>query len=264
MTLEFLVSLKLKLTNIYHYLDKQDIGLVYNRTARKGEAGEIFKIKKFYPLSDLNLPILKHCTLTNKAVGTIWRALSKPPQRRQGPDLCPLWLLFGTPSAIIPKLAFSRAEHSRRYSDVTKYIFDIYFLLTMLLVYWFLFPLRLVWLLVCCLYKEAYLQIFKCVSFWLHGCCGVWEGGPVNQINHTSWVAVVTQTDRPKSVRNCCLIELFCGVVCVVTLPVWHVCWCGGFCHRTGSDLLLFVSTTFRLIARRDSHCEYFMIYIYR
>ena len=111
----------------------------------------------------------------------------------------------------------------------------------MLSVYWFLWPLRLVWLLVCCLYKEVYLQIFKCVSFWLHGCCGEWEGGPVNQVNHTSWVAVVTPTDRPKSVRNCCFIELFCGVVCVVTLPFWHFCWCRGFCHRTGSDLLLFV-----------------------
>ena len=43
--------------------------------------------------------------------------------------------------------------------------------------------------------------------------------GLVNQVNHTSWVAVVTPTDRPKSVRNCCLIEPFCGVVCVVTLP---------------------------------------------
>ena len=43
--------------------------------------------------------------------------------------------------------------------------------------------------------------------------------GPVNQVNHTSCVAVVTPTDRPKSVRNRCVIELFCGVVCVVTLP---------------------------------------------
>ena len=111
----------------------------------------------------------------------------------------------------------------------------------MLFVYWFLWPLRLVWLLVCCLYKEVYLQIFKCVSFWLHGCCGEWEGGPVNQVYHTSWVAVFTPTDRPKSVRNCCLIEHFCGVVCVVTLPFWHFCWCRGFYHRTGSDLLLFV-----------------------
>ena len=37
--------------------------------------------------------------------------------------------------------------------------------------------------------------------------------GPVNQVNHSSWVAVVTPTDRPKSVRNRCVIELFCGVV---------------------------------------------------
>ena len=47
------------------------------------------------PSTALYEPFLKHCTLTNKAVGTIWRALSKPPQRRQGPDLRPLWLLVG-------------------------------------------------------------------------------------------------------------------------------------------------------------------------
>ena len=29
--------------------------------------------------------------------------------------------------------------------------------------------------------------------------------------NHTSWVAVATPTDRPKSVRNRCLIEVFEG-----------------------------------------------------
>ena len=55
----------------------------------------------------------------------IWRALSKHPQRRQGPDLCPLWLLVVTPSAIRPELAFSRAEHSRPLLDVAEYIFDI-------------------------------------------------------------------------------------------------------------------------------------------
>ena len=43
--------------------------------------------------------------------------------------------------------------------------------------------------------------------------------GTVDQVEHTSWVAVVTPTDRLKSVRNRCVIELFCGVVCVVTLP---------------------------------------------
>ena len=127
----------------------------------------------------------------------------------------------------------------------------------MLFVYWFLWPLRLVWLLVCCLYKEVYLQIFKCVSFWLHG-SGEWEGGPVNQVNHTSWVSVVTPTDRPKSVRNCCLIEPFCGVACVVTLPFWHFCWCRGFCHRTGSDLLLFV-----FLYRRLQQLPYYSDSIY-
>ena len=45
---------------------------------------------------------------------------------------------------------------------------------------------------------------------------GRWARKPVN---HTSWVAVATPTDRPKSVRNRCLIQLFCGVVCVVALP---------------------------------------------
>ena len=45
---------------------------------------------------------------------------------------------------------------------------------------------------------------------------GRWARKPVN---HTSWVALVTPTDRPKSVRNRCLIELFCGVGYVVTLP---------------------------------------------
>ena len=67
---------------------------------------------------------------------------------------------------------------------------------------------------------------------------GRWVRKPVN---HTSWVVVVTPTDRPKSVRNRCLIELFCGVVCVVTLPFRHFCWCRGFCHRTESDLFLFL-----------------------
>ena len=43
--------------------------------------------------------------------------------------------------------------------------------------------------------------------------------GPVKPVNHTSWVAIVTPTDSPKSVRNRFVIELFYGVVCVVILP---------------------------------------------
>ena len=34
----------------------------------------------------------------------------------------------------------------------------------------------------------------------------------VNRFNHTSWVTAVTPTDRPKSVRNSCVIKVFGGV----------------------------------------------------
>ena len=51
----------------------------------------------FGPSTVLCRSFLKYCDLTNKVVGTIWRDLSKPPQKRQGPDPRPLWLLFGTP-----------------------------------------------------------------------------------------------------------------------------------------------------------------------
>ena len=46
------------------------------------------------PSTALCRSFLAHCTLTNKAMGTIWRDLSKPPQRRQGPDPRPLWFYF--------------------------------------------------------------------------------------------------------------------------------------------------------------------------
>ena len=60
----------------------------------------------FGPFAALYRSFLKRCTLTNKAVGTIWRDFSKPPQRQQGPDPRPLWLLVGTPSAFWPELAY--------------------------------------------------------------------------------------------------------------------------------------------------------------
>ena len=58
------------------------------------------------PFTALYRSFPKRCTLTNKAVGTIWRTLSKPTQRRQGPDPRPLWLLVGTPSAFGHELAY--------------------------------------------------------------------------------------------------------------------------------------------------------------
>ena len=73
---------------------------------------------------------------------------------------------------------------------------------------------------------EDYLQIFKSVAFWLHSLCGYWEGlDPINRFNNTSWMAVDTLTDRPKSVRNRCVIEGISGVFCVVTLLFGIFLW---------------------------------------
>ena len=76
----------------------------------------------------------------------------------------------------------------------------------------------------------------------LHNCCGQWEGwDPDNWFNHTSWVGIITPTDRPKLVCNLCVIEVFGGVFCVVTLLFGFLCRCRGFCHRTESDIFLFL-----------------------
>ena len=76
---------------------------------------------------------------------------------------------------------------------------------------------------------------------------GRWARKPVN---HTSWVAVVTPTDRPKSVRNCCLIELFCGVVCVAALPFDISVGIGAFVIGLGqiSSFCLYFSMLYKLI----------------
>ena len=82
-------------------------------------------------------------------------------------------------------------------------------LLPVLFVYRLLWPFHLVLLLVCCLYKEVYLQMFKCVSFWLHGCCGEWEGWARKPVNYTNSVALVNPNNRHKSVPQCYVIEIF-------------------------------------------------------
>ena len=162
-------------------------------------------------------PFLKHCNLTNKTVGTIWRVLSKPPQRRQGPDLRTLWLLVGTLSAIRPELAFSRAEQSLPYSDGIIYIFAILCLGFACINVYDLSAWGGCWFVV---------YIRRCICKFLNVCpfdytavAGSGKVGPVNQVNHTSGVAVVTQTDRPKSARNRCLIELFVALFVLSLCP---------------------------------------------
>ena len=61
------------------------------------------------------------------------------------------------------------------------------------------------------------------MSFWLHGDYGKREGWALKlQVNHTGWMTVVAQADRPKSVRNSCVIERICSVF--VSLHLCIVC----------------------------------------
>ena len=110
------------------------------------------------------------CTLTNKAVGTIWRVLSKPPQRRQGPDTRPLWLLVGAPSAFGPELAYRLRVAQPTLMDVS--IFLIYYYITKYVCVPHFYDLSA---LVDCWFSVSFRSIiykfFKCVSFWLYGCC---------------------------------------------------------------------------------------------
>ena len=62
----------------------------------------------------------------------------------------------------------------------------------------------------------------------------------MNWFYHTSGVAVVTQTDRPKSVRNRCVIEVFGGVFVLSCYFLDFSVGVGTFCRRTKSDLFLF------------------------
>ena len=68
--------------------------------------------------------------------------------------------------------------------------------------------------------KYVCIKIFlSCHVWWLHCFCDEWEGWALlNRFNHTSEVTAVTQNDRPKLVRNLCVINVFGGVFYVVTL----------------------------------------------
>ena len=68
----------------------------------------------------------------------------------------------------------------------------------------------------------------------------MWEGlDPVYRFNHTSWMAFATPTDCPKSVCDCCVIEVFGRVFLCCHVAFWIFCGCTGFCHE--SDLFLYL-----------------------
>ena len=63
--------------------------------------------------------------------------------------------------------------------------------------------------------SPLWLAIYKGLNacFWLRSLSGKWEClDPVRRFKHTSLVPVFVPTERPKSVRNRCVIEVLGGV----------------------------------------------------
>ena len=102
-------------------------------------------------------------------------------------------------------------------------------------------PLHFGWLLLLSLYKEDYLQIFNVCPFdYTAFAVSGQDLVPVNWFIYIGWMTVVTQTDRPTSVRNRLIIEGFGGVF-VLSIGFRIFCSYKGFCHKTESNLLLFL-----------------------
>ena len=53
-------------------------------------------------------------------------------------------------------------------------------------------------------------------------------------------MTAVTPTERPKSVRNRCVIEVFVAFF-ILSWCFWIFLWMYGVCHRTESDVFFFV-----------------------
>ena len=101
-------------------------------------------------------------------------------------------------SFVLSELTFSRAKHTLPYSDVTIYFCYIIF-------YHLCFTCIDFYDLSAwggCLYKEVYYKFLNVCPFVYTAVAGSGKVGPVHQVNHTSWVAVITPTDRPKSLCN--------------------------------------------------------------
>ena len=77
---------------------------------------------------------------------------------------------------------------------------------------------------------------------------GRWARKPVN---HTSWVALVTPTDRPKSVRNPCLIELFVALFVLSLCPFDISVGVGVFVIGLSQISSFFTKLKFQLILTR-------------
>ena len=81
--------------------------------------------------------------------------------------------------------------------------------------------------------------------------------GPVNQVNHTSWVAVVIPTDRPKSVHNRCVIELFVVLFVLSLCPFDISAGVGAFVIGQGQ-----ISSFFSYTVKKGFFCRVSLLFV--
>ena len=77
-----------------------------------------------------------------------------------------------------------------------------------------------------------------------------WALKPLSQINHTGWMTAVAPADRPKSVRNSCVVEYICSV-----FVSFHLAYSVnlGACHTAASDLFPFLLIKPMQLARQET-----------
>ena len=175
--------------------------------------------------------------MTNKAV--VWRALSKPPQRRQGPDPRPLWLLIGTPSAFGPEFAYRLRVAQPTLMDVPRYFwYHIYvcvpncYDLSALVCCWSLVSIRSI------IYKFSNVCPSDYTAAAVSGKVGISLTGLTTPVE---WLSLPQLT-----VLNRCVIDVF------VAFYVSR-CFLGPSHRRCGSPIVITLSV-------RPSVCPHFVV----
>ena len=85
---------------------------------------------------------------------------------------------------------------------------------------------------------------------------------PVNRFNHSSLVAFVTPTDRPMSVRNRCVIEVFGGVFVLSRCLLDFSVGVGAFVIGL-SQISFFFSVIKVMAVEQDSNILYIVNFIF-
>ena len=199
-------------------------------------------------------------------MGTIWRDLSKPPQRRQGPYIRSLLLLVGTPLVLGPAFASRRAEHRLLLWISLCLWYTVFITLHVCVIIFMASPLYFAvgprslsgGLHVFTYFKMCVLlisQLLRLVERFgsrkpvlLHQFDGYRYSSPIHSTSqemssllarsnvwdyrYSNWLSLV----GPQSLCN----RSFWWRFCVVVSIFGFFCGCRGFCHRTESDLFLF------------------------